>query len=199
MRFPQDPLGIDSDSLPTKEQALLIRQKCTYWAAFGAAFVLSVLVFALLTYSPGQDHVASIPLNGDGAWYYNYEVGLTIQDQDIFFHGIGHSIDNARQADIIFLGQSTLIYGLDWRLFDEFELKHHLRMFNMGFAGVDSGEFSRRIIRKFDLQPKLWIINAHRYLPDNENGFFYRSLDSAAGIPALAVTQYSRLWALKSV
>src|SRR5262249_52035328 len=143
------------------------------------------------TYSPGQDHIASIPLNGDGTWYHNYEIAHEIQDQEIFYHGIGQSIHNAQQADIIFLGSSRLIFGIHREVFDDFARKHHLKMFNMGLAGVTNGEFSLRIIRRFGLRPKLWVINTDRDVNDFRFGFFFMALQSPPdfgdGAPARVV------------
>jgi hypothetical protein len=127
---------------------------------FFSPIVIIVCSIGWLTYSSSQDHIASISRDGDGTWYRNYEIvdGL-IQDQDIFWHGIGHSIEQARRADVIFLGNSKVLFALDWRMFAAFEQKHRVKMFNMGFAGIPSGAFARRIIRKWALHPQLWVIN----------------------------------------
>ena len=186
-------------SLCTRVQGVNSRHKLPYWWGFAATLALLFLVTNWWVNSPGRDHIGSIPLRGDATWYFNYEPGYEIQDQDIFYHGIGHSIENAGDADVIFLGWSKLIFGLDWRQFDAFAQKHHVKMFNMGFAGVESGEFARMIIEKFGLRPKLWVINADRDLPDVQNGFFAPSLGSGAGLPASTVLQYGWLWSYKNV
>jgi hypothetical protein len=173
-----------------------------FWPTFAGA-VAAVLSFGLwATYSPGQDHLASISLNGDGAWYRNYEPGFESQDPEIFFDGIGRSIENARRADIIFLGTSKLIFGTDWRLFEKFEREHHLRMFNMALAGVAGGEFSLRIINKWGLRPKLWVINTDRYTEDPSTGFFHMDLSSAQGFGSSAtarVVNYTNAHAIRNV
>lgn len=149
------------------------------------------MLFLWWMYEPGQDHLGSISLNGDGSWFHNYELAFEIQDQDIFFAGIGHSIENAQQADIIFLGPSTLLFGIDWRLFEEFEQKHHIKMFNLGLAGVGSGEFSLRLMRKWGLRPKMWVIHADMYEGKFAHSFFRMVLadhrEFGAGSPARAV------------
>ena len=149
---------------------------------------------------PGQDHIASIPLGGDGSWYYNYEVGFEIQDPEILFDNIGHSIENARKADIIFVGWSRLIYALEWRVLEQFERHHHVKMFNLGLAGIHSGDFYLRIIQKWGLHPKLWVINTDRDLKDYRSGFFYMTLTGGAGTDAIGrVVNYSHLHAYKNV
>jgi hypothetical protein len=133
--------------------------------------VLRALVFSLVgwaaiagifCYSRGQDHFAAITLDGNGKWYGNYVIkDLRILDTDIFFHGIGRSIDHALAADIVFLGTSRVVFGLNWRVFDEFAREHQVKMFNMAFAGVMSGNFSKMLIHKWHLKPRLWVIDVY--------------------------------------
>jgi hypothetical protein len=163
-----------------------------YWSGFATTIVLAFALTLGWVYSPGQDHLASISLNGDGAWYQNYELRFEVQDHEIFFHGIGHSIENARQADIIFLGSSRVIFAIDWRVAQEFERKHHVKLFNMSFAGGVSGEFPLRLMRKWGLRPKLWVINADLEEGKITKSFFHMHLpgggDFKTGSPRHVVT-----------
>jgi hypothetical protein len=167
------------------------RQITRYWSAFAGTVALMSMLVLSWTYEPGQDHAGSISLKGDGSWFHNYQPAFEIQDQEIFYHGIGHSIANAQRADIIFLGPSYLVFGIDWRVFEEFEQKHHIKMFNLGFAGVGSGEFSLRLMQKWGLHPKMWIIHAEMYQGNFAFSFFnmvlpdYRAF--GAGSPARVV------------
>jgi hypothetical protein len=173
-----------------------------FWFAFATSLALLVALMVWWNYTPGQDHIASISLNGDATWYLNYEIGFEIQEQEILYHGIGNSIPNAQQADIIFLGWSRQLFAIDWQIFDEFERTHHVKMFNLGLAGLHSGEMPLRIIRKHGLRPKLWIINADRDLKDFRSGFFYMTTDSGAAFGRAMVNRVissSRNVALRNV
>lgn len=175
-----------------------------YWIAFVATFCLAVIAAVALVYSPQQDQPGSIPLRGDGSWYHNYEPNFEIQDNDIFYHGIGASIRNAQQADIIFLGTSKVLFGLDRDAFAAFEARHHLKMFDMAFAGVASGEFSARIIHKWNLRPKIWVIDLFSGADPEafDTSFFDPSLLSSSGFGSSAVARvvaYSDAQALKNV
>ncbi len=187
--------GSEWPQVPTPQQA------SRYWLGFGATLALLFLLIGWWVHDPGQDHIASIPLNGDGTWYHNYELGYEIQDHDIFYHGIGNSIHNAQQADIILLGSSHAVFAADWRLFDAFARKYHLKIFNLAFAGIPNGEFALRIIRKWDLQPKMWIIDLLALPGDIKTSFFYPSLQSPAFRTSVLapVVSYSRLHAFKNV
>ena len=188
------------EAMVTTPRGVTRRQAARFWSAFATVMGLVVALVWWWSYAPGQDHMASIPLDGDGTRYANYEPGAEIQDFEILYDGIGHSIENAQQADIIFIGWSRLIFGLDWRVLEAFERKHHLKTYNLGLAGVSSGDFYLRIIQRWGLHPKLWVINADRDLDDYHSGFFYMSLDGGSGTSAPArVVTYSRLHAFKNV
>lgn len=122
------------------------------------------------------DHFASIDKDGDRNWYQNYydATRIEIQDRDILYHGIGRSIEHARQADIVVLGHSMVLFGLDYAQVEAFENKYGVKIFNMASAGDGSGEFVWRIIQRWNIRPKLWVINADDHAAD----FFSISIDA---------------------
>jgi hypothetical protein len=175
-----------------------------HWRAFVATMIAAFSLLAWAAYSPNQDFISAIPLGHDGSWYSNYELSFEIQDNDVFFHGIGSSIEHAQQADIIFLGTSRVLFGLDWRLFQNFADTHHLKMFNMAFAGVTGGEFTLRVIRKWNLHPKLWVIDlfALHDVDSMKTSFFYSGSDDSDNFGEAAVANvvhYGRLTSYKNV
>jgi hypothetical protein len=141
----------------------------------------------------GPDHFAAVPLNGDYAWYLDFSGRHVpeIQDEDLFYHGIGRSIEAAKMADIILLGPSFVAYALDPKLLNEFGVRHGIKIYNMSFIGLRSGEFSRRVIKHWGLRPKLWIIN----VDDQFDHFFTPSLTLSIGpqTTPIAAVKYGRL------
>lgn len=149
--------------------------KASHYLAFiFSIFSLGIILFCLWGFL-GKDHFASIPMHGDKHWYESYDdmVNRQMQDRDIFYHNIGHSIEEAKKADIIILGHSMVLFGMQNDLIQSFADKYHLRIYNMATAGDGSGEFIRRVIKRWGLHPKLWIINAD----DHAASFFSVSLD----------------------
>jgi hypothetical protein len=131
--------------------------------------IVCLVVIGAFGYSPGQDHFGAIPLPGDDQWYANYVIKeQQIQDTDIFYHGIGRTIANLRQTDIVFLGTSRVLFGIDWRTADDFAKAQGIRLFNMAFAGVMNGEFSHKLITKWNIHPRLWVIDIYA---DDVNDF----------------------------
>jgi hypothetical protein len=143
-----------------------------------------------------SDHFAAITRPGNAAWYQNLAGNYVteIQDQDLFFHNIGRSIDYARRADIIILGSSLVSFAVNEQVIRErLEKPYGLRFYNMAFVGVASGEFSKQIIEKYHLHPRLWIINAD----DGGGGgnFFGRNLTRAFGadVKEIPATIYGQM------
>jgi hypothetical protein len=141
----------------------------------------------------GGDHFAALPLHGDRSWYRDFG-GRTkpeIQDMDLFYHNVGESITNAREADVVVLGPSFVVYALDRGLLKAFETRHGIKIYDMAFIGIRGGEFSRRIIKRWNIRPKLWIINAD----DQFIHFFSSSLDLTLGpkMTSIPPATYGRL------
>src|SRR6201996_9825115 len=168
------------------------RRSCVYLVLVTGIVGLIAAAALLYLWAQDGDHLTAITQPGHAAWYRNLAGNSVteIQDQDLFFHNIGRSIDYARRADIIILGSSLVSFALSEEVIRErLEKPYGLKFYNMAFVGVASGEFSRRIIEKYDLHPRLWIINAD----DGGGGgnFFTRNLTRAFGadvkkIPALS-------------
>ncbi len=158
------------------------------------AVCAALLFWGLGKMKAGSDHFGQIPLNGDPSYYQNWGDHVTreIQDRDIFYHHVGKSIDYAKKADIIILGHSMLLFGLRGEILAQFEKKYGIKIYNLASAGDASGEFLRRVIKRWGLRPKLWIINAD----DHAANFFNVSLDdfgASNGSSAIRVVKYNRI------
>jgi hypothetical protein len=84
---------------------------------------------------------------------------LQIQDEDVFYSNVGNSIAATKTADIVFLGPSFVSFAVDRHTLQSSPLLDRLKIYNMAFIGVRSGEFSRLVINRWDIHPPLWIIN----------------------------------------
>lgn len=80
------------------------------------------------------------------------------------YHGIGPSIENARKADILIIGNSRGQLGFDEQVWVESAEALGLRIFNLSVGHADSAQFARAIMRKHDLRPKVMIANGGDFL-----------------------------------
>ena len=166
------------------------------------AFVTVLVAIALLAVIGGPRGLL-INRGDKGADWYQNLAGRSIpeiQDQDFFRHDIAGVIKHVKSADIVILGSSLATFAFDDQtLHARLEERYGLRVYNMAFVGVASGEFSRIIIGKYHIRPKLWIINAD----DGGGGgsFFSRSLVRAFGADAQTIqaTTHGRSRALYDV
>ena len=159
------------------------------FGAFGILFliVLINLEWSYFSLSP----FAAIPLNGDTKWYRDFggRHVLEIQDEDMFFHHIGKSIDKVKEADIVILGGSTTA-RLNRDLVNHFSEKYGIKIYNMSFIGIRSGDFSLRIIKKWGIKPALWIINSD----DQITPFFGHSILLSLGDESRPIDALEHNW-----
>ncbi|GLH77335.1 hypothetical protein SSBR45G_22430 [Bradyrhizobium sp. SSBR45G] len=157
--------------------------------------VLAVLtlIAAFMIFFDAQalpDHFSQIERAGDRNWYRNFGGRQIpqIQDQDIFYSNIGSSIAAARAADVVFLGPSFVSYAIDRQTLQSSDQLNRLKLYNMAFVGIRGGEFSRRVIGRWDIRAPLWVIN----VDDQFAHFFSRDLNVTLGpqkVPLAAVTR----------
>jgi len=86
-----------------------------------------------------------------GAFHYNLEPG---------------SVDAMRRADVLFLGNSRLQLGLDPVLLKESMSAAKLNYFVLGFGYSAQYRFALSLIMRYDLRPKVLVINADPFFDD---------------------------------
>lgn len=167
----------EAEALASEDTPVRRREVGRYLVVLMGGFVALLLLCGVLAVRDlaRKDHIGQITLDGDPRWYQNYAHGFTreMQDRDVLFHRIGRSVAQMRQADIIVLGHSVLQFGIVDDMVAEFQKKHGVKVYNLTTPGIASGEFVRRLIRKYRLAPKIWVVNADNYPAD----FFSSKLD----------------------
>jgi hypothetical protein len=78
--------------------------------------------------------------------------------QMVLWHGLGDSIDNARRADILFVGDSRMPVGLPEEVIVPAAAALGLRVFSLACGHVERVRFAMELIRKFDLHPKIVVV-----------------------------------------
>lgn len=165
-----------------------------YLLALAGTFAVGMMLFigamGCLPYDRGVSHdfFSEIPLPGDGHWYRDFAGRHIpqIQDQDVFYSNVGHCIAAAKASDIIFLGPSFVNFAINRQALRSSPLLSRLKIYNMAFVGIRGGEFSRRIIKRWDIRVPLWVIN----VDDQFVHFFSDDLNVTLGpkkIPISAV------------
>jgi hypothetical protein len=156
--------------------------------------VLAIFLLAAmwLSYDRGvaHDYFSEIARNGDKNWYRDFGGRRIpqIQDQDIFFSKIGSSIAAAKGADIVFLGPSFVSYAVDRDTLRVSPQLDRLNIYNMAFVGLRGGEFSRRVIKRWNIKPPLWVIN----VDDQFVHFFSNDLSVTLGPQKTPITAIER-------
>jgi len=77
----------------------------------------------------------------------------------VLYHGIGSSIEHARDADILIIGNSRAQLGFSEKVLVREAAALGLRVFNLSVGHAESAEFARLLIARHDLRPRMVIAN----------------------------------------
>ncbi len=77
----------------------------------------------------------------------------------VLFHGLGRSIENARQADVLFLGNSRMPLGLREEFLVPKAEERGLHLFSLATGYAERLTFPLAVIRKHDLRPRVLVVS----------------------------------------
>ena len=98
---------------------------------------------------------ATIPAGAD--YYLGYSSGGV--DHYELFHNLDATIDNAREAEVIFLGNSRAKYTFLRDNLAPYFAEKKMKYYVMGFGYGEGAQFPWAIIKKYNLKPK-WVVVA---------------------------------------
>ena len=98
------------------------------------------------------------PKGGDWRLSY-YEAGQPVSmDHDVFYYGIGPSMERAKEADILILGHSMTLFGFEKDRTAEFARRHGVALFHLGLLSETGSEFFLKLMDRFRLRPRLVLV-----------------------------------------
>lgn len=121
--------------------------------------------------SPLASVVWEIPERDEGKLSLVYD-GHRAVDQYRMYHDQGGILNQARDADVLFLGNSRVLCAFDHELLSRFTKGNGASFYNLGFGYDEGGQFPLELIERFDLRPKVVVVNC--------DGSFWGELSSAA-------------------
>jgi len=108
----------------------------------------------------------------DPAYYLAHDRGGHL-DHHVLYHGIdAEAIANLKKADVLFVGTSRMMFALRSRVLAPWADAHGLTYYALGFGFREGDAFVMELIRKYDLRPKIVVVNV--------DGFFGRALSEWA-------------------
>jgi hypothetical protein len=105
-------------------------------------------------------------------YYLAHDRGGHVDHHVLYFGTDPVALAHLKSADVLLLGNSRLMFGARPRALDAFFASRGLRYYVLGFGFREADRFPLAIIEKFDLRPRMVIVNA--------DGFFENSLSDFA-------------------
>lgn len=155
--------------MPPLRPARALRPAAAFAATLGAAALLTVAavdrVPALAALRPAVEAGERPP---DDDHYLANDTGGHV-DHHVLYFGIDATVQRRLQAaEVLFLGNSRLMFALRPDVLRPFFAARQQPYYVMGFGWREADRFPLAMIRKFDLRPKLVVVNA--------DGFFVHGL-----------------------
>lgn len=123
---------------------------------FGVALVLALRLLPELPLGPqSSPRLLEIPPFEVPSDSFFVEAAGDDLSQMVLWHGLGDSIENARRADILFIGDSRMPVGLREEIIVPAAAGLGLRVFSLACGHVERVPFALELIRKHDLRPKI--------------------------------------------
>jgi hypothetical protein len=108
----------------------------------------------------------------DSAYYLAHDRGGHL-DHHVLYHGIdAEAIENLKQADVLFVGTSRMMFALRSRVIRPWADAHGLTYYALGFGFREGDTWALELIKKYDLRPRIVVVNV--------DGFFGRPLSEWA-------------------
>ncbi|MFC1853184.1 hypothetical protein ACFL27_23550 [candidate division CSSED10-310 bacterium] len=133
---------------------------------------------------PRVQYMASfeVPLGPEFFFAHSRQSELS---QSIMYHNLDDSMDNARLADIIFIGDSRMPLGLREEFLMPKAAQIGVSLFSLGFGHVEKAKFGLLLIRKFNLKPKVVVVAG--------GPFIFQDSLSGVGEQAVRMTRWDAI------
>lgn len=134
------------------------------WAHLGfGVWVAAALAVAAALVAPPEARRMDILTHArppDAGYYLAHDRGGHV-DHHVLYHGIDRvAIDRLAAADVLFLGNSRLMFALDRGVLRTFFAAHERDYYVLGFGHEEQDAFPLEIMRRYDLRPDVVVVNA---------------------------------------
>jgi hypothetical protein len=148
----------------------------------GAALACVAAEVVVVQIGGWQERPAAIALAREaqaGAHYLAHDRGGHM-DHYVLFHGVDREVTRRlRGADVLFLGNSRLMFALSPSNLRPFFAPYGLDYYVLGFGHNEHDHFPKAIIRRFDLRPRLVVVNADRFFVGDQSAWADRVVEGS--------------------
>lgn len=98
-----------------------------------------------------------------GEWYRDYTPGRDAYSHRVLWYDAGPSVANAREADVVFFGDSRMLFALPPWVARSFFRSRDLRWFQLGLAYGERSTFATALLERHGIAPRLAVVDAGQF------------------------------------
>lgn len=141
-----------------------MRPVLIFTAVFGLLVSATWLAWAIV---PGLAsrvyHINLAQRPPDPSYYLAHDRGGHLDHHVIYWGTDAEVVERLTHADVLFLGTSRMMFALRSRVLAPWADAHGITYYALGFGFREGDAFAMEIIRKYDLRPKLVVVNVDGY------------------------------------
>jgi hypothetical protein len=104
-------------------------------------------------------------------YYLAHDHGGHVDHHVLYFGVDAEALDHLKRADVLFVGNSRLMFAARPGVLDGYFARRGLRYYVLGFGFREADRFPLAIIEKFDLRPRVVVVNADGFFQDDLSPF----------------------------
>ena len=152
----------------------VLRPAAVFAASLAALIAAAAVVVEGLSTLRAAPTATRLDVPDERDYYLSSNVGGQIDHHMLFFGLDDEATAHLRAADVLFVGNSRLMFALRPSVMRPYFARAALTYYALGFGFAEADRFPLAIIRRFDLRPKLVVVNT--------DGFFGGGLSSWAEV-----------------
>lgn len=168
-----------SSTSSSKSRLRTRQQSACMGMAAGTLVLLTMLSRVTAPSARELDIVTHVP-PPDRSYYLAHDRGGHV-DHHVLYHGIDRTaMDYLKAAQVLFLGNSRLMFGLDptalRRVFAELGLTYYV----LGFGHEEQDDFPARILERHDLRPSWVVVNVDGFFWDGHSDWAAKTMEESS-------------------
>ena len=136
-------------------------QFAKYIVIFGVAAIFACVITSLVTYTNVIRKCDRSGFSADRFLAYCDDLKFGDYEHGAYFYNLEpDAVENAKKADVLFLGNSKTEFAFSGKAVPEFFRERHLRYYMLAFDEGETSRFAEAVIQRYNLHPKFLVINA---------------------------------------
>lgn len=163
--------------------------------ALGTSILLGELTYR--HFRPFAAWRGSVP-SKDSSWIISETNADQLDIYETLFYGLGSVLPNLQRAEVLFLGDSRVLFAFRDSSIRPYSDSTGIRFFNLSFPAGDGMRMALDTIRRLDLSPRIVVVNEEGFFNENYSPYAEATQKEGRWRALGLVAEHRISWAVRS-